>query len=124
MKIQFRLITVGILLIIVSQHAMSVMVQGEVIQPTPSVSATDKIERGGAIDSINIRKRLISIDGHEYALTARPVKVHTSSGGLDNENILGSGMKIRFNTSKHNYSAQEQVFEIWVISGSSAPLGR
>ena len=120
MRLIFQLAASGALLVAVSQPIFAIQVSNQPAPPPTSAVSVGVIERGGTITAVDTAKRTIVVDNVKYALPARPVKVHGPAGN-DNEKIsqLKAGMLIRFATSKANYSAQEQVQEIWVTGSIS-----
>ena len=122
MNMIYRLVVSSTLLLAISQPSLAVMARNQIAPGPASVSATAIIERGGTINAVDLTKKTIVVDGVKYALTAMPVKVHAPSGkGNEKAFELKAGMQIRFNTSKGNFSAQEQVFEIWVTRLADKP---
>jgi len=90
-------------------------------QKSDSFSAikTRPIERGGSINSIDVTRGIIVINGMTYALSRASVQIHPLAGRLTDKTIvLKSGMDVRFNTVKVNATALEQVVEIWVVKTS------
>ncbi len=62
------------------------------------------------------------VDGVRHTFSAMPVKVHGLVGKGQGKAVeLKAGMQIRFNSSKHNFSAQDQVIEIWITSEAGDP---
>lgn len=118
-----QLIVSSTLLLAISQPSLAVQVRGQSAPSPTSASATGIVERGGTIDAVDLAKKTMVVDKVKYALTAMPVKVHAPAGTDDKKAFpLKAGMQIRFNTSKANYSAQEQVQEIWVTSLGTKPV--
>lgn len=90
---------------------------------SPSALAVIKIERGGTINSIDLKKKLILVDGVSWSLAGASVKgIASASNGSKTsqfESTLGlsdlkPGMPIRFVTVKKNTSNQDQILEIIV----------
>jgi hypothetical protein len=119
MKLLRQLAVASITLLAMMQPSFAVKPSGS---PEPSVSAvssTGIMERGGTIEAVDVRNRNVIVDGVKYVLPAKPVVTHNASlRDLKNGSALRVGMKIRFNTSKHNYSAKEQVDEVWVVGST------
>ena len=94
--------------------------------PSPAIaSSTTVVERGGTVTSFDPAKKTITVDKVQFTMNSMPVKVH-APGGTSNANtfVFKPGMKIRFNTSKENFSAQDKVQEIWVTSLGDKPAGK
>ena len=118
-----QLVVSSTLLLAISQPSLAVQVRGQSAPSAANVSSTGIVERGGTINSVDLARKTIVVDGVRYPLTAMPVKVHAPAGTGDEKAFpLKAGMQIRFNTSKANYSAQEQVQEIWVTSLGNKPV--
>ena len=112
-----QLVASSTLLRAVSQPSLAVQAHNQIAPAPASARSTGIVERGGTIDEVDLAKKTIVIDNVKYPLTAMPVKVHAPAGTANEKAFqLKAGMQILFNTSKANYSAQEQVQEIWVTS--------
>lgn len=111
----FRLLVMGITMASFWQPASSIQVANQARSNNASVVTTNTVERGGTVDAVNIKKNTIVVDGHSYSLAAAPLVVHSTPGkGNQGLEWIRPGMKIRFNTTKNNYSGQDQVVEIWI----------
>ena len=118
-----QLVASSTLLLAVSQPSLAIQARNQIAPAPASVSSTGIVERGGTIDAVDLAKKTIVVDTIKYALTAMPVTVHAPAGTRDEKAFqLKAGMQILFNTSKANYSAQEQVQEIWVTSLGNKPI--
>ena len=82
---------------------------------------TNVVERGGTVTGVDLTNKTISVDGVKYILPTLPINVHTRQGGKGSDKIsdLKPGMQIRFNTSRENFSAQQQVVDIWITRQAS-----
>ena len=81
----------------------------------PARTVTD-IERGGIVEVVDMRNRRITVDGRTYELPFGPLPVHGPAGTPTNKPVeLKRGTKIRFSTSRENFSSQERVREVWVV---------
>ena len=73
------------------------------------------IERGGTVNAFDWNKKTIVVDNVAYPLAQTPVVVHGPASQRPAKAFeLRPGMQIRFSSSKNNFSAQDQVVEIWV----------
>lgn len=118
-----QLVVSSTLLLAISQPSLAVMVRNQIAPSPASLSTTGIVERGGTVNAVDLPKKTIVVDKVKYALSAMPVKVHAPAGqGNEQAFQLKAGMQIRFNTSKANFSAQEQVQEIWVMSLGNKPI--
>lgn len=115
MNLVSKFLVLSLTLLCLEQPAFSIQLVNEA-RPTSAGTATTKmIERGGTVDSVNNDKKTLVVDGRNYSLAASPVVIHAASS--KDTLALGSikpGTKIRFNTTKNNYSAQDQIVEIWI----------
>lgn len=115
MNFMHQLTISGALLLVISQGALAVQVSNQVALGTTGVRASGTVERGGTINTVDLAHKSLVVDKVKYALPATPVKVHSLAGKVEERNgQLKVGMQIRFNTSKANYAAQEQIKEIWI----------
>ncbi|UUZ75302.1 hypothetical protein LP414_26200 [Polaromonas sp. P1(28)-13] len=71
-----RLVVSSTLLIAVSQLSFAVQPAGQIASNPSRVNPTDPIERGGAINGVNLPKKTMVVDGVSYAFAATPVKIH------------------------------------------------
>lgn len=118
-----QLVILSILLLAISQPSLAVQVRGQSVTSAASLNATGFVERGGTIDAVDVAKKTMVVDKVKYTFTAMPVNVHAPvSASNEMAFQLKAGMEIRFNTSKANYAAKEQVQEIWVTSLGSKPV--
>jgi hypothetical protein len=77
--------------------------------------SSPRIERGGTVGAVDWRKRTLVVDDVTYPISASPVPVHGPDGPRSTKAVdLKPGMRIRFSTSRQNFSANDQVVEIWV----------
>jgi O-antigen ligase len=91
---------------------------------TLGVSST-RIERGGTVGAVDWRKRTLVVDDVTYAISASPVPVHGPDGSRSAKAFdLKPGMRIRFSTSRQNFSANDQVVEIWVTEARGKAVGK
>ncbi len=122
MNFFIRLIISSTLLLAVSQLSLAVQAGGQ-ITPRPSgIDTTGIVERGGTINVVNLTEKTMVVDGVSYAFSAMPVKIRDSLGKTQDKSfVLKAGMQIRFSTSKENWSARDQVREIWVTSIGGKP---
>ena len=100
-----------------AQAALAIQPGSAANLPAAAVAAAPlpTIERGGTVNAVDWRKKTIVVDNVAYALAQVPVLVH----GPANQRPAAAfevkpGMQIRFSSSKNNFSAQDQVVEIWV----------
>lgn len=109
-----KVVAVGALVLAVALPSFAIAPMGQ-SQPAPSIDTTGTIERGGTVNAVDLKNKKIVVDGTTYALRAELVKIHPPTNIQDAKTFqLEPGMKIRFNTSKNNFSAAMQVNEIWV----------
>ncbi len=88
--------------------------------PPPS-----RIERGGTVGAVDWRKRTLVVDNVAYPISASPVVVHGPDRQRNSKTVeLKPGMLIRFSTSRHNFSADDQVIEIWVTDTGAKAIGK
>lgn len=122
MNLLRRILVSNTLLVLLPQLALAVQPLGQ-SAPGPAGAGTSGIvERGGTIDAIDPKKKIMVVDGVSYTYSATSVKVHaiadkTQAGG----SALKAGMQIRFNSSVDPFSGQNQVGEIWVTSRGGQP---
>ena len=117
-----QLIISSTVLLAISQPSLAVQMRNQT-PPSPAIaSSTTVVERGGTVTSFDPAKKTITVDKVQFAMNSMPVTVH-APGGTRNEKtfVLKPGMKIRFNTSKENFSAHDKVQEIWVTSLGGPP---
>jgi len=117
-----RLVVAGTALLAIAQPSLAITPGGQPI-PSAAISASPSIvERGGTINSIDAAGKSMIVDGVRHTFSAMPVKVHGLVGKGQGKAVeLKAGMQIRFNSSKHNFSAQDQVIEIWITSEAGDP---
>lgn len=90
-----------------------------------AVAASSRVERGGTVGAVDWRKRTLIVDGVAYAISASPVVVHGPDGQRNTKAVdLKPGMQIRFSTSRQNFSASDQVIEIWVTQPQTRSVGK
>lgn len=88
-------------------------------------AAPSRIGRGGTVNAVDWRMKTIVVNGVNYPLAQTPVPVHAPPGQRGAENFeLKPGMQIRFDSSKYNFSGQDQVVEIWVTDARTKPAGK
>ncbi len=101
---------------------------GGAIQPNATgnvVASTARVERGGTVGAVDWRKRRLVVDNVTYAISASPVVVHGPDGQRGTKKVdLKPGMQIRFSTSRQNFSANDQVIEIWVTDTRTKAAGK
>jgi len=84
-----------------------------------------RVERGGTVDAVDWRKRTLVVNNVAYPISASPVVVHGPDGQLNANAVdLKPGMQIRFSTSRQNFSASDQVIEIWVTDTRTRAVGK
>jgi len=89
------------------------------------VVSTSRVERGGTVGAIDWRKRALVVDNVTYSISASPVVVHGPDGQRNANAVdLKPGMQIRFSTSRQNFSASDQVIEIWVTDTRTRAVGK
>jgi hypothetical protein len=116
MNVLLSLALSTILGMLVVQPALAIRIENQFESSTPIRNATGIVERGGTVDVVDLRKKSLVVDGVTYVLPVNPISTHTLNGQVSaNAQALKIGTQIRFNTSKNNYSAQEQVSEIWIV---------
>lgn len=107
------------------QPAFSIQMVNEVWSVKKDAVAIKILERGGTVDTVNSDKKTISIDGRTYMLAATPVVIHSASGKeIQEVGSIRAGTKIRFNTTKNNYAAQEQIVEMWISETGKSPKSK
>lgn len=122
MHFLIRLIISSTLLLSVSQLSLAVQASGQITPRPSSIDTTGTVERGGTINVVNLAGKIMVVDGVSYAFSSMPVKIYDSFGkAQDKSFVLKAGMQIRFSTSKENWSARDQVREIWVTSIGNKP---
>jgi hypothetical protein len=104
------------------------------IQPTganqPSAAGNvatspSRVERGGTVGAVDWRKRTLVVDNISFPISASPVVVHGPDSQRDAKAFdLKPGMQIRFSTSRQNFSANDQVIEIWVTDARAKAVGK
>lgn len=122
---QLALSGASLLAAAVAAPALAVQLSNQPPSNVANVKTTGAVERGGTIDVVDMQKKTITVDGVKYALPSMPVAIHASTGAtIGTVAELTAGTKIRFNTSKYNYAAQDQVNEVWVIGAISKPIAK
>jgi uncharacterized protein YgiM (DUF1202 family) len=112
-----KFLVLSLTFICLEQRAFSIQVVNEARSPSKSVDSAKIVERGGTVDIVSSDKKTIVIDGRSYVLAAASVVVHSeSSKDIQRVGSIRPGTKVRFNTTKNNYAAQEQIVEIWIAS--------
>lgn len=122
-----RLAAVMAALVASLQPSLATMAHDPLASPATPVPAntTSIVERGGTVQRVDPVKKIIVVDGVSYALSSSPVVIHLPSGRAAGQLAeLNTGTKIRFNTSKYNFSAQPQVVEIWVTTPPNTRSGK
>ena len=113
----FRSLLAGSCALGLAQVALAIQLGGGVnapaaLAPTPPLAT---IERGGTVNAVDWRMKTIVVDNVSYPLSHTPVVVHAPANQRPVKPFeLKPGMQIRFSSSKQNFSAQDQVNEIWV----------
>lgn len=93
--------------------------------PGHALAASSRIERGGTVGAVDWRKRTLVVDDVAYPISASPVVVHGPDGQRNAKAVdLEPGMQIRFSTSRQNFSANDQVIEIWVTDTRAKAVGK
>ena len=122
MNLIVRLVISSSLLLTVPQLSLAVQPGGQIAPRPTSVDTTGTVERGGTINIVNLTQKILVIDGVSYLLPTTPVTIHDAAGKPLSKNfVLKAGMQIRFNTSKKNGAAKDEVREIWVTSLNGKP---
>lgn len=117
-----RLVISSALFAAIPQLAIAVQPKGQITPGPTSVDTTGTVERGGTINIVNLTKKTIVVDGVSYPLSTTPVTIYSASGkALSKSFVLKAGMQIRFNTSKKNGAASDEIREIWVTSLDGKP---
>lgn len=121
MNLVSKFLVLSLTFICFERPAFSIQVVTEARSTIKGAAAIEIVERGGTVDSVSGDKKTISIDGRSYTLAAAHVNVHTASGkDIQGIGSIRAGAKIRFNTSKNNYAAQEQIVEVWISETSKS----
>ena len=88
-------------------------------------TSSSRVERGGTVSVVDWRKRILVVDNVSFAISASPVVVHGPDGKPSSRTVeLKPGMQIRFSTSRQNFSANDQVIEIWVTDTRTKGVGK
>jgi len=120
----FSRLIVSVTLLFGPTQLLFALQPGGQIAPSPSnVETIGTIERGGTINTIDVEKKTMVVDGVRYAFSAAPVRIYSATGKLQEKTfVLKAGMQIRFSTLKGKGLAPDQIREIWVTSldGKSA----
>lgn len=104
----------GALVLACAPAAFATQRSGETRAPA-TIDPAGKIERGGTVSIVDLKKKIFVVDGVGFKLPAAPLPIHPPPEAPRSKAFeLKAGMHIRFNTSKANWSGQEQVTEIWV----------
>lgn len=120
MNVVSKFLVLSLTFICLEQPAFSIQVVNEARSPSTGMVPIKVVERGGTVDTVNSEKKIIAIDGRSYVLAAAVV-VHSASGkDIQGVGSIRPGTKVRFNTTKNNYAAQEQIVEIWISETSKA----
>lgn len=120
-----QLIVSSTVLLAISQSSLALQMRGQNPPSPASASSTRVVERGGTVTSYDPAKKIIVVDKVQFVLNSMPVKIHPPPEISNEKNfVLTPGMQIRFNTSKENFSAQDQVQEIWVTSLDGKPTAK
>lgn len=117
-----RLLATGLLLLGASFSSHSIQVGNLPGAVSPGVTASTTIERGGKIDSIDLKTNTLVVDKVKFRLAAVDLRVHdlTTQKSLKIAH-LKAGTLIRFTTSKANYASEDRVTEIWVTRAVQPP---
>lgn len=112
----YQLVASSALIIAVSQPALAIKA---INAPAPVATPTAKtsvVERGGTVTGVDLPSKTITVDNIKYMLPTVSANIHAHNGSKNTDRAaeLKAGMQIRFNTSKENFSAQQQIVEIWV----------
>lgn len=119
-----RYVVFYLFLMTTSQLSQAVQGSGPNVTRPNSIDTSSTVERGGLINSVNLKEGSMVIDGVAYVFSKYPIKIHAGSvKNMDRSFELKAGMQIRFSTSSENWSAQVQVREIWVTSIDGKPTG-
>ena len=90
-----------------------------------AVASPSRVERGGTVGAVDWRNRTLIVDNVTYPISALPVVVHGPDGQRSTQTVdLKPGMQIRFSTSRQNFSANDQVIEIWVTDTRTKAVGK
>ena len=90
-----------------------------------AVPSLSRVERGGTVNAADWRKRTLVVDNVAYPISTSPVVVHGPDGQRNARTVdLKPGMQIRFSTSRQNFSASDQVIEIWVTDTRTKAVGK
>ena len=93
--------------------------------PGNTVTSPSRVERGGTVGAVDWRKRTLVVDNVAFPISASPVVVHGPDNQRDAKAFdLKPGMQIRFSTSRQNFSANDQVIEIWVTDARTKTVGK
>lgn len=89
-----------------------------------AVAASSRVERGGTVGAVDWKNRTLLVDNVAYAVSVSPVPVHGPDGRRSSKAVeLKPGMQIRFSTSRQNFSANDQVIEIWIVGTPAKAVG-
>ncbi len=90
-----------------------------------AVASSSRAERGGTVGAVDWRKRILVVDNVSFPISASPVPVHGPDRQPNAKRVdLKPGMQIRFSTSRQNFSANDQVIEIWVTDTRTKAVGK
>jgi len=114
---------VGIALIAICQGAFAIRATNAPAPSTNNNATTGIIDRGGTLEAVNIGKKTITVNGMSYALSPASLTIHSASNKEPVKlESLKPGAKIRFRTSKTNFTGQEHASEIWIVDTGSAAV--
>lgn len=108
-------LTLGLVLSFGLPHAaLAIELRGQPALQATVTPATGRVERGGQVSTVDAARRTMVVGGVLYVFRAAPVTIHGPVAGKDT--TLQAGLQVRFSTSKHNFSGEEQVQEVWVVA--------
>lgn len=88
----------------------------------PGAVDTGPVERGGTIESLDLQKQAIVIEGVSYMVPVGSMPIHWPANRVTGQwRDLKAGMQIRFSTVRDESRRQHQLREIWVTRMATAP---
>lgn len=117
----FRFSTSVFLTLLMPLAANSTLAPSISSSPTQDTQTVKFIERGGTVDSYDLVKRVLIVDGAKFSLPYYPVRINIPATLKMNDKPfeLKPKMQIRFTTAKQNSTNQNEVKEIWVTTLAS-----
>lgn len=130
MQTRFRILTAAALMLGLASGGTALAIQPAGANLSSDAlsnagASSPRVERGGTVGAVDWRNRTLVVDNVTYPISASSVPVHGPDGQPSAKSVdLKPGMRIRFSTSRQNFSANDQVVEIWVVDSWAKAVGK